>query len=404
VQIGLDEEALRNGMVTVQQARGVMPDGMVFHIPDADPAPPPLSVSSSFSPTAASHVLLLAIPEQRTDGANLAAEGFARARYAPEKRALRDAVTGQGEYEIEVGRKNFQLLLDNEPQEGLVSLPLARIRRDGAGHFITDPDFVPPCTKISGSSRLIELLQRALQMIEAKASALTAERDASRESVADYAAHEVANFWLLHTLRSNSSVLRHHLVTRESHPERLYVDLARLVGALSTFTLRGAPGDVPPYDHDHLTECFAELERQLRLRLEVTVPSAAIRFALEPAGNNLYGARVPDDRCYRRARWILGIRTTAPARTVITRAPELLKVCGSKFVLRLVQEARRGLELDHLPSAPSVISPRADSHYFGLTLDGPCWKAIRDARDVGVYVPDLFADATVDLHVVVDNT
>ena len=47
----LDSEALSNGTVSILHARGVMPDGLVFHIPDADPPPAPRAIRELFSPT-----------------------------------------------------------------------------------------------------------------------------------------------------------------------------------------------------------------------------------------------------------------------------------------------------------------------------------------------------------------
>ena len=36
----LDQEALRNGTLSLVHARGVFPDGMVFQMPEEDPLPP----------------------------------------------------------------------------------------------------------------------------------------------------------------------------------------------------------------------------------------------------------------------------------------------------------------------------------------------------------------------------
>lgn len=400
-EIALDEAALRNGTVMLTAARGIMPDGLPFQMPDSDPLPEPRDVGSVFSPAQLSHTLLLAIAPRRNGASNTNDGGHAR--YSVEQRTVRDAVSGRDERVVEMAKKNFRLLLDAEPRDDAVVLPLVRIQRDGAGHFVTDPAFVPPCTKIGASARLVDLVARTLQIVEAKSAALAAERDAGRADIAEYAAHEVANFWLLHTLRANSSLLRHHLMTREVHPERLYVDLARLAGALSTFVLRGSPSDVPRYEHENLTECFAELERLLRSHLEVMVPTRSVRYALEPVGDNLFAARIEDERCYRRARWILGLRTSLPERAILTQASGLLKVCSRRYSLELVKRSKPGLGLTHLAAPPSVISPRADTHYFALSQEGPCWNDLIKTREVGVYLPDVISDPKVDVHVIMED-
>ena len=144
----LDGEAIRNDTVSLIHARGVLPDGLPFDIPASDAAPESLDVRELFSPTQESHLVLLTIPAYRPDRPNFELNGETNgslARYSAESAAMLDDTTGRDERPVSVGRKNFRLTLDTEALEELVSLPIARVRRDGAGHFMYDPEYVPPC-------------------------------------------------------------------------------------------------------------------------------------------------------------------------------------------------------------------------------------------------------------------
>lgn len=402
-ELALDEAALRNGTVMLTSARGIMPDGLPFHMPDSDPLPAPRDLGPVFSPAQLQHTLMLAIAPRRNGVSNMSENGAGEARYSIERQTVRDAVSGRDERQVEVARKNLRLVLDAEATTDAVLLPLARIQRDGAGHFVCDATFVPPCTKIGASPRLMNLVGTILQIVDAKSAALSASRDGGRADIAEYAAHEVANFWLLHTLRATSALLRHHLVSREAHPERLYVDFARFAGALSTFVLRGSPADVPAYDHGHLTECFAELERLLRNHLEVVVPSRSEHFTLAPVGDNLFAARIDDERCYRRSRWIVGLRTPLTERAVLEHLQKV-KVCSRRHTLELVKRSIPGMTLTHLVAPPSAISPRADTFYFTLAQEKECWNQVVKTRELGVYLPAVIEDPIVDLHVIVEES
>src|ERR1700735_934134 len=46
----LDAEALKNGTVSLVHARGIFPDGLVFHMPESDALPPPRSLALLFPP------------------------------------------------------------------------------------------------------------------------------------------------------------------------------------------------------------------------------------------------------------------------------------------------------------------------------------------------------------------
>ncbi|MDH3223294.1 MAG: type VI secretion system baseplate subunit TssK, partial [Gemmatimonadota bacterium] len=119
-----DHDALRNGVVSILQARGVMPDGLIFRFPE-DPTPAPLDIRERFSPTAQSHLVMLTIPAFRADRANCAEpdDVDAATRFIPADRQFTDETTGQDPKPIRLAQKNFQLRLDSQDLDGLVTLP-----------------------------------------------------------------------------------------------------------------------------------------------------------------------------------------------------------------------------------------------------------------------------------------
>lgn len=404
VAIELDADALLNGTVSLVHARGVMPDGTPFHFPH-DPPPAPIDIRERFSPTHDAHRVLLQLPAWRPEKANCALDGGADGlRYRAERRELPDETTGGDPRDVEVARKNFRLALDGaEAEAGQVVLPIARIRRDGAGHFVYDPTFVPPSLQIGASSRLVELLARLVGMLDAKAEAMSAERAAANTNLAEYASREVANFWLSHAIHSAAAPLRHHLTTRTAHPEQLYTELARLAGALCTFALDAHPRDLPLYDHDAPEATFDALDRFIRRHLDVAIPTGAVRIPVAPAEPGFFTGTVADRRCLGRAHWFLGVRSSASTGDVIQRVPRLVKMCSARHIVRLVKEAYPGLELEHVPAPPAALAPRIGTTYFRVRRTEPCWRTITDSAEVGLYVPASVPDAELDLVAVLDE-
>jgi type VI secretion system protein ImpJ len=407
----LDREALLNGTVSLIHARGVLPDGTPFHMPDSDPLPPAIEIRDLFSPTQESHLVLLGLPAHRRGAANCAttpAEADTRARYIAEATLTPDDTTGGDEKPVVLGRKNFRLLLDLATAEDEVRLPLARVRRDGAGHFVYDPEYVPPCLQIGASERLLLLARRVLEILEAKSSAMEAERRSSPKDLREYASHEVANFWLLHAVRTSMVPLRHQLELRHSHPEQLYVELARLAGALCTFALDSDPRALPLYDHQQLGECFAALDQHIRQHLEIIIPTNCLSVPLRQVSDYLYVGAVTDQRCFGRAQWILGVRSDIGRADVITKVPNLVKICSSQHVERLFKEALPGLLLHHLPRPPAAVSPGLGTEYFALGRSGShttqvCWTTIAKTRELGIYMPAALRGAGLELLVVLES-
>ena len=155
--------------------------------------------------------------------------------------------------------------MDTEPAGNLLTLPVARVVRDGAGHFIYDPNFVPPVLQIGASQRLMLLIQRLLEILDEKSASISRGAGGSRS---EFSTREIANFWLLHAVNSAQAPLRHLLIAKRGHPEELFSELSRLAGALCTFALESHPRDLPLYDHRDLSTGFEILDRHIRAHLE----------------------------------------------------------------------------------------------------------------------------------------
>ena len=397
---GLDEEALRNGTFALVHARGVFPDGMPFLMPECDAVPPPRPIADLFPPTRDRVTVSLAVPGRKPGGSMTALSGAAEcARFVAETRVLRDETSSGDERPIQLGRKNIRLILDLEPSDGLVSMPVARVMRDGAGHIVFDPDFIPPCLEISASERLMLLLGRLVGILEEKSSSIGGSPTSQR----DYSPRDIANFWLQHAVNSALAPLRHLWVSKRGHPEELFVECSRLAGALCTFKLDSHPRTLPLYDHEHLSECFEALDRHIREHLETMVPTNCVSIPLEKVRDYFYEGEVSDTRCLGRSRWFLGIRANIGEADVITRTTTLAKVCSAKFVSELVKRAVAGLTLTHQPVPPSAIPAKLEMQYFAINRHGPFWDHIVQTRRVGIYIPGDLPDPDVELLVVLET-
>jgi type VI secretion system protein ImpJ len=246
----------------------------------------------------------------------------------------------------------------------------------------------------------MHLLQRLIEILDAKSDSMGRGRRGSAE---EFARQEVASFWLLHAIDSSLPPLRHIAQVKRVHPERLYVELSRLAGALCTFALDAHPRSLPLYDHDHAQESFDALDRHIRANLEIVAPAARTVIPLRMASPFLHTAAIGDQRAFARARWILGIRSSLSGVELAARVPQLAKVCSAKFTLELVRRAFPGMRVEHLAFPPASIAPRADTQYFAVDRSGPCWETLNSTHEIGVYLPDAIPHPEVELVVVAEG-
>jgi type VI secretion system protein ImpJ len=387
-ELQVNQEAMAAGMFGVSRAVGILPDGLPFEIPGSDAAPPPKPLADSFEADQTSADFYLAVPNYRERGLNVAAlANAAGARYSAQVELFRDENTGLSEKPVQIARKNFTLLAEGEAREGYGTLRVARVRRTEAGTFQLDNRFVPPLLNFQANSYLLAIARRLVEILSARSSAIAGLRRQKNQSLADFTAADIANFWLLYTINTSLPGFRHLFEIRGGHPEALYSAMLSLAGALTTFANNLQPRDLPVYDHDNLGACFTDLDEKLRLLLETVIPSNFVALPLKQVQPAIYATALDQDKYLSNTRMYLALKAEVKQSEIVGRAPILLKICSANHIEHLVRNALPGVALTYLPSPPSAIPVKLDYQYFSLTQSGPAWEAIIRSRNLAAYVP-----------------
>lgn len=397
-QLRIDHEALAAGSFKVVAASGLFPEGLPFDIPASDAAPPPKPLEQCFEGGQEHLDVYLAIPHYRENGLNVSlAKQSADTRYLAEVAVVRDENTGASEKPIQVARKNFRWLVEGEARQGTSALRAARVLRTPAGLYQLDPHFVPPLLDLSACDYLMAILRRLVEILAAKSSMLSGLRRQKNQSLADFTASDIANFWLLYTVNSHLPLFRHLLEARKGHPEGLFAAMLAVAGALTTFSLKVHPRDLPSYDHDELGTRFTDLDEKLRFLLDTVVPSNFVSLPLKLVQPSIYATALADDKYLTNTRMYLAIQAEMNEAELITRAPQLIKVCSANHIEHLVRQALPGMQLTHLARPPASLPVKLNYQYFSLSQSGVVWEAVTRARNLAAYVPGDFPNPQLEL-------
>lgn len=402
----LDAGALSNGTLKLTHARGVFEDGLPFDMPSSDPLPEARNIEKAFPPTANAMIVYLAVPEHKQRGGNCSLEPNSApngTRFVAEEQKVVDEITGGKEKPVRFGRKMVRFLVEAEIKEGWQTLPLARIRRQGANQFSLDSKFVPPLLKFSASPALMSMAERLIDILSQKNKAFTGATRGYDRQASGLSAQQIATFWFLHSVNSGLAALRHLYLAKRSHPEELFYAMLRLGGSLCTFGLESNPAQLPTYEHLDLQICFESLEQHIRSHLELVLPTNCISIDVKQTDRHYWEGDVHDTRLLGNARWYLSIAAKVGEAELITGTPALLKLCSAKFVGELVRRALPGLKLSHVSVPPAALSPRITKQYFTVNRSGPCWDHILESKRVGIYVPSDLPAAELELLVLLES-
>lgn len=397
----IDREALAGGSFALSSAAGILPDGLLFEMPESDKLPPPKPLDDCWEQDQQELDVLLAIPESRYGGHNVSSdEQKASTRFRAEVVMRRDENTGLSEKPVQIAQKNFRLSVEGESLEGTSSLRVARVRRLSAGGFELDAHFVPPLISIGASDYLMAIARGLVEILTAKSSAISATRRQKNQSLADFGISDVANFWLLYTVNTHLPQIRHMLESSRAHPSELFKMMLSLAGALTTFSPTLHPRDLPAYEHTSLGTCFGDLDQKLRELLETVVPARCETVPLRLVQPSIYAAALDQERYLAAPQLFLAVKADLDPADTAKRVPQLVKISASDRVDGLIKQALPGLQLAFVERPPSTLPVRLDYCYFELSRSGPEWDAISLARNLAVYVPSELPSAQLELIVI----
>ncbi len=396
-QLGIDSRKLTEGLFSVAMARGILPDGLLFDFPAADAAPPSRTIGDFFAEDRRRISIFLSVPEQRSNGINTGLKQDTKARFISEMRMVRDDNTGASDKPIQIARKNLKLLVEGENQEGSTLMQIASVVKTPAGTFELDPDFIPPLLDIHGNDPLRRILRGLVETLAARSSVLAATRRQKNQSLADFTASDIANFWLQYTINQNLPVFRHLLERATVHPEQLFSAMLALAGALTTFSTTISPGDLPQYQHEQLGKCFRELEQKIRILMETVVPVNFVSIELKRVQPSIYATAIEQEKYMCECLWYLAVSANVDDAALVSRAPALIKVGATGHVEQMIRQALPGLKLTYAPAPPPEIPIKLKYKYFSLDLAGKGWEGIQRSRNLGVYVPMEFPNPQLEL-------
>ncbi len=404
-ELVIDQQKLATGDFAISRASGIFPDGLLFDIPDADAAPASRSVADLFEPGTKNMDVYLTCPDYRQRGLNVAiGQRDAGTRYVAEVATYRDENTGSGEKPVQIARKNMRFMVGGENREGNAALRIASVLKAEGDTFHLNPRFVPPLLDIRANEYIMGLLRGIIEVLAARSSQLSGTRRQKNQSLADFTAADIANFWLLYTVNSSFPVFSHMFEAKQTHPEDLYSALVSLAGSLTTFSPKLRPRDLPLYDHDNLGPVLAELDEKLRSLLQTVVPTNLVSLPLTLVQPSIYATALAEDKYLADTRMYLAVSAEVSENFVIQKVPQIVKVCSATHIDHLVKNALPGVELKHLSNPPSAIPVKLKYQYFSLNQAGPAWEAVGRARNLAAYVPGDLPNPQLELLILLPQT
>lgn len=395
VESRLSADELQNMRVRFDRLRVIMPSGLDVSVPDNTDLPA-LDIKDALESRGGSFVIRLGVPlyyAQRANAIQTPAQEDWRIKriYRVGEAQQADENTGENVQPIQVRRVNARLLLEQDDDTDLETLPLLRIVR-AAGEEVglprQDPAFVPACLVLGGSPVLRDLVRDLANQVEASRKELSIQITRGGFSAQAMRGVQFEQALRLRTLASYGPVLAALAASPTASPFEVSLVLRQVLGELAALRPERDLFELPEYDHDSPYVLFSELSQRIRslLRGAVAARFLQVPFALDSQRRVLV-ATLSDEHLSGPNEYFLGIRCGEEARAVSALVEDTDKF--KMMPLSLHRQRVFGVKLVEERYPPLELPSQTGLHYFRLLRaeSARMWERIEQEKTIAINWP-----------------
>jgi type VI secretion system ImpJ/VasE family protein len=369
IEARLSRDQLANMSIGFDRLRAIMPSGQIVSFPEHAELPS-LDIKAALSRSVAGFKIFLGVPLWQNTRANAISthgDGDTRVKllYRVGELECTDENSGENPKPLQVRKTNSRLMFEHEDPSDMELLPLMRVLRATGEDDLPrqDPDYVPPCFVLAGSSILRELVRDLVNKVEAHRKSLVVQITRGGFSLDAMRGPQLEQLMRLTTLNRFSGSLPALLETPNVTPFDFYLQFRELLGELAALRPDRDLFETAPYDHDNPLPVFKEISDAVRDLLQETIAPAFIKVPFAEA-NGRITANLAAEHFTQPNGYLLGIKTPIEA-TVLGKFVE----DADKFKLMsqsMAERAIRGVALKEDRNPPVGLPAYPDLHYFRL--------------------------------------
>lgn len=379
--LSLDSDLLRAGKLSILSAKGILPDGTPFNIPENDKSPPVITLADGTSHT----LFHLCLPLYRLGAQEVAETDEKHPRYLIANRNVSDNSLDSGEeVEIQMGDLNLCIKPDHEDLSGYTSIGVVKVKEKVAGEPTQiDEQYIAPTLNCANFSPFINMIKEVQGLLYQRAEALASRLGGTGKG----GSAEVGDYMLLQAINRLEPLFYHLGAMNKLHPIELYKDLVQLAGELSTFTHNSKRSpNFPPYNHETLTDTFKVVFSHIRQCLSKVLEQTAVSLRLEEARNGFFASMIPDKTLFESASFYLAIKADLDIDQIRAQFPVITKIAPVEVLTQFVSAQMPGIALRPLPAAPRQIPYHAGTFYFELVKDQKLWPTFKTSGGLGIHI------------------
>ncbi len=399
--IAVNESALENNKVIIQELEFVFPDGTIVNAPNNDPCP--LTLELTEQDTQKSEIILeIVLPSIQPFVSNIEDESHKQiVRYKSKHTDVKDLYANSSEASLDFVIHQTYLKIYSENQQvndSVISVPILKLHKiNSSGSFVIDKNFIPSIISWGASPKLSDMLNSLLDILQAKSNALYNYHREPVKNLIEFRSSDVASFWLLNIVNQHYARLYHIKSNHQFASERLYQELLSLVGCLMTFSSLYNLNDLLPYNHLAPAECFIKIYQFIRDLISTVISSKTISIILNEYKPSFWSGDLDSEKIDEDTIFYLGIKSSMNVSELCDNVNTCFKIGSSDDVEKMVMSAMPGIQLKYLAQIPAEISIKPSYVYFEMDKKNYLYERMLKSKNLNLYIPGGFDDISLEL-------
>lgn len=398
-QITFDDSGFKQGILRITSLTATFHNGMVVRFNERELE----NLTITLKPNLSSQPLYLVIPDSSANANEVAFDNHysKQQRYKGFEKSVRDATNIDFDPRVLLlANLNPYLAIDEDSSASSQKLPIAIISTTPSQEVFLDSKYIPPTLNSQNQTVIKAYITEIHSLLLQKSRSLAdGVNDPNRGG-----AVEIIDFLMLQTVNRYLAYLQHiNSAVSGTHPEDVFVNLSKLSADLMTFLPNRKIGDLPYYDHDNLTTCFAQLMSNLRLSLSTVMEQRIIRIPLDKRDEATHVAQTPDRSLLDMATFVLAVKADLPTEQLRQRVPSTMKISTVEKIKELIAYHLPGIKINSLAVAPRELPYHNGYIYFELDKQTEMWEMFDDTSGMAFHLAGDFPNIDLEFWAIKPN-
>lgn len=407
VDLKIDNEALKTGLLRIEKLTAILSDGTLLSFPGNIDLP---AISlAQVSPDESGKIdVSIALPPIEVDASNLSTDdGLIQRRYkrgVSEKSA--DLYEGKDWADLETVSLDAKLIIGEHDgsNTNFISQKIIELEID-SGLFSLSSHFIPSAVYLKSAHVLQADLRALQQSLLSRYDQLENVSLFLGDSSSDVTSNALRNLFAQQIIAEYTARLSHFLDRPETYVHEVYLALRELVGSLSGFSekvsILGETDEtatsVIAFNQATLSEGFSRLFALIDTLLNALTVDPSKLANLASLGEGKYSGALPFEFTDPRNKVYLRLRSGENLDSLADQISRFARLGAELQVDVYVKRALPGVEIRYLDSKPAGLARVPGSIYFSVNRESYEWsKLVESGRPSFVWV-DCPDDLEVDL-------